>query len=402
MMASTTTQRAGEAFAFANAPKAVPATAARKKSAAPPPAPEDAILNLMSDPRVFRGSMYSQYRTGAAAAAESGVPFSTTKARTRRLLRGKPESIFDAVAPPTLDRGIDLLPYLVERPKVVEQSEECTQCDDFVDQAPRKPFVPKKTGVDAATDMLLDQPFDFDREVSPLLEVLVGRTLQRAMLEVQREAELESISVDVADKEAEQEDERLRVLAIEAALGDARILQKEAKEVARTQAAAGRLIASKVAAARLMAQVLPHILTDAFDHFDERGAWVYPMATLLRGDVLPWLVDGVADEYAAMRLGEQLLDDLLRAAFKSAAAAVPEAVGSVEAAVDAAVEAGLAAAEAAAEAAEAAAVEAAVEAAAAPTDAVAAAPAPAAEDQLQGEAPVSDAVPVINDPPFDQ
>ncbi len=78
-------------------------------------------------------------------------------------------------------------------------------------------FVPAKTGVDVATEILPNdvshqnlpylseisnvlfikntpfQLFDFHIEVKPILEVLVGKTLEQALLEVCEEEELTSI-----------------------------------------------------------------------------------------------------------------------------------------------------------------------------------------------------------------
>jgi hypothetical protein len=51
-------------------------------------------------------------------------------------------------------------------------------------------FVPMKTGCDAETQIYDGDLFDFDVEVDPILEVLVGKTLEQSMLEVMEEEEL--------------------------------------------------------------------------------------------------------------------------------------------------------------------------------------------------------------------
>ena len=52
-------------------------------------------------------------------------------------------------------------------------------------------FVRAKTGVDVVTQILPGDLFDFDLEVEPVLEVLVGKTIHVAMLELMQEEELE-------------------------------------------------------------------------------------------------------------------------------------------------------------------------------------------------------------------
>ena len=54
------------------------------------------------------------------------------------------------------------------------------------------PYVPKKTGIDAETQIESDL-FDFDYEVAPMLSVIVDKTLEQALLEVEEEEELRAI-----------------------------------------------------------------------------------------------------------------------------------------------------------------------------------------------------------------
>jgi hypothetical protein len=51
------------------------------------------------------------------------------------------------------------------------------QTDFALDRPPTPLFVPPPAGVDEATQIGLADLFDFDREVAPLLDVLVGKTL---------------------------------------------------------------------------------------------------------------------------------------------------------------------------------------------------------------------------------
>ncbi|CAN0428347.1 unnamed protein product, partial [Ectocarpus sp. 13 AM-2016] len=56
------------------------------------------------------------------------------------------------------------------------EREADTQTDDFHERPPTPDFVPKKTGVDAWTQIeVSDKLFDFEAEVQPMLAVLVGK-----------------------------------------------------------------------------------------------------------------------------------------------------------------------------------------------------------------------------------
>ncbi|VDM25379.1 unnamed protein product [Hydatigera taeniaeformis] len=83
--------------------------------------------------------------------------------------------------------------YLEELSGVVETDTVFCQTDDFLDRPPTPIFMPAKTGVDVATEILANDLFDFDLEVKPILEVLVGKVMEQALLEVSEEEELADI-----------------------------------------------------------------------------------------------------------------------------------------------------------------------------------------------------------------
>lgn len=101
----------------------------------------------------------------------------------------------------------------------IEEADVDTQTDAFLDRPPSPLFIPAKTGKDVATQilegdvgissltsflnlililnlftlLLYFQLFEFDIEVKPILEVLVGKTLEQALLEVMEEEELANL-----------------------------------------------------------------------------------------------------------------------------------------------------------------------------------------------------------------
>lgn len=64
-----------------------------------------------------------------------------------------------------------------------------------------------KVGVDATTEITEGELFDFDEEVQPILETLIGRTLQQALTEVIHEEEIADLREQqqkmMASREAE-------------------------------------------------------------------------------------------------------------------------------------------------------------------------------------------------------
>ncbi|VDP73929.1 unnamed protein product [Echinostoma caproni] len=80
--------------------------------------------------------------------------------------------------------------FLEELTEEIEQDDFGTQTDYFLDRPPTPQFVPAKTGVDVATQIYDNDLFDFNLEVQQILEVLVGKTMEQALLEVMEEEEL--------------------------------------------------------------------------------------------------------------------------------------------------------------------------------------------------------------------
>ena len=64
------------------------------------------------------------------------------------------------------------------------------QTDLFLQRPPSPPYIPAKIGVDFATQIEEGDLFDFDMEVQPVLEVLIGKTIEQALVEVIHEEEL--------------------------------------------------------------------------------------------------------------------------------------------------------------------------------------------------------------------
>ena len=69
------------------------------------------------------------------------------------------------------------------------------QTDAFVQLPPETPYVPRKSGVDACTQMdPHDGLFDFDYEVEPILDVMVGKILEQSIIELEQEMEMRALA----------------------------------------------------------------------------------------------------------------------------------------------------------------------------------------------------------------
>jgi len=95
---------------------------------------------------------------------------------------------------PFSNNEIDVSEYLTENPEIVKKVEMICQTDIFNDRPITPPYVPRKTGVDRSTQVEdVRELFSFDKEVSGMLQMLVAKTLEAALYEVQCEDELANL-----------------------------------------------------------------------------------------------------------------------------------------------------------------------------------------------------------------
>ena len=156
--------------------------------------------NIMFDSRVARGNTY---------AAKSLTPnlkkdLDLTSKKTK-YTKSKLGVIRRTQTPPPVDgrthmtmQTEDYLEEIADRP--IEQDVE-TQTSAALDRPASPLFVRAKIGVDIETQIGYGDLFDFDLEVEPILEVLVGKTIHVSMLELMQETELEAIRLQQEEYE---------------------------------------------------------------------------------------------------------------------------------------------------------------------------------------------------------
>ncbi|KAG9344649.1 hypothetical protein JZ751_010334 [Albula glossodonta] len=188
----------------------------RSKYREPTLEPNDGIgnyANIMYDRRVVRGNTYAQNILPATAQKDPIEIQRQQEARRRAIAHKRAKAHFRIKTPEAVEgrQHIDVQTelYLEELSDRVEESSVECQTDAFLDKPPSPLFIPAKTGRDVATQieegevsgltctsiasLLPLQLFDFDLEVRPLLETLVGKTVEQSLQEVMEEEELASL-----------------------------------------------------------------------------------------------------------------------------------------------------------------------------------------------------------------
>ncbi|XP_030123937.4 radial spoke head protein 3 homolog isoform X2 [Taeniopygia guttata] len=156
------------------------------------------------------------------------------------------------------------------------------------------------------------QLFDFDIEVKPILEVLVGKTVEQALLEVMEEEELAQLwshqrafaelrnaefaelqRLEEQDRRIKEEKERRRL---------------EHLEKLRKQRETAEKIAARAFAQRYLADLIPSV----FNNLHDSGFFYDPIERDIETEFLPWLMSEVEETLQKKVLGRTMLDSLIR------------------------------------------------------------------------------------------
>merc|ERR1719203_2707955 len=173
--------------------------------------------SLMNDRRVVRGNTYAAL---VAPQPDMAEVQKQREAQRRRLMKASQKERRAGTPEPVAGRkhmDIQTDSYLEELTERTVEFEAETQTDINLDRPVSPLFMPAKIGVDIETQIEEGELFDFDVECEPVLEVLVGKTLEQSMMEVLEEEELESLRRHQEDFEKRRNSEMLEVQRMEAA-----------------------------------------------------------------------------------------------------------------------------------------------------------------------------------------
>ena len=162
-------------------------------------------LNIMYDKRVFRGNTHNINLLKSMTPAqkeEQRIKMEREKKKVEmikmQLVEFKKQkakaSPYDLRPGPPARIEVDLTFFLTEQGREKPREIEVKCQTDAFQQKPQSPkYIPKKTGIDKITQIEDYDLFDYDREVQPILNVLLTKSVEQALLEVEEETELEEI-----------------------------------------------------------------------------------------------------------------------------------------------------------------------------------------------------------------
>jgi len=276
---------------------------------------EPVNANIMWDRRVVRGNTY------AAQIITAADPNEMTKMKPT-----KTSSDFDTQeyrvptpepVPGRLHIDVQTDAYLEEVSDKVPEHNVETQTDEFLDRPASPLFVPIKTGVDQGTQILEGDLFDFELEVEPILDVLVGKTLEQSMMEVMEEEELAELrahqedfvqlrNAELAETQRMEEAERRKFEEKERRLSEERErVQKE------------KMLKEKISAAAFAKNYMGGIESSVLDRLSKLAYFYDPVEREVETEFMPWIAELATQKYAAASAGAELAVDVVKGALEA-------------------------------------------------------------------------------------
>jgi hypothetical protein len=205
--------------------------------------------------------------------------------------------------------------YLEEVTDLVSECEAYTQTDPFMDRPESPVFLPAKSGIDVAVQIEEDL-FNFDFEVDPILEVLIGKTLEQSMLEVMQEEEMQNIAE--AQRQFEQvRNERLNETQRLEAEERRRNEEKDRrKQQERERLQREHQVKEKLSSRSFAKSFLSNLETNVFNSLEQQGFFYDVVHREVETGFMPWLVSVVQDKVEEKKKVRVVVDDLIKSTLR--------------------------------------------------------------------------------------
>jgi len=254
--------------------------------------------NIMYDARVVRGSTYAaRVVSQAQQENQNRLERERQMRKTKRMRRPANKTRRPPTPEPVPGRkhiDVQTEEYLEELTDRPPERDQITQTDPLMDRPPSPLFVPAKIGRDVSTQIEPGDLFNFAVEVEPILEVLVGKTLEQAMDEVLEEEELANIRKHRAAFEQQRNIELAEVQRLEA-----EEQRRLAEKNRRTRQESIRVqqeeeVMEKVAARGFAKTYLTDLHHAVLESLVQSGHFFDPVEKEVESVFMPWLVDAAA------------------------------------------------------------------------------------------------------------
>lgn len=272
--------------------------------------------NIMYDRRVVRGNTYAQTTLPLTQQPDPIEVQRKQEIRRRAIAQQRAREQLRQRSPPPVEgrQHIDVQTelYLEAITDRIEEADVDCQTDAFLDRPPTPLFIPAKSGKDVETQIYEGDLFDFDLEVKPILEVLVGKTLEQSMIEVLEEEELANLRQQQREFEELRNAEFVEMQRLEEQERRHREEKERRIKQQREALEKERETADKIAARAFAQSYLADLVPSVFSTLRINGYFFDPIEREIEENFMPDLLDEVAGEMESRVMARVMLDSLLR------------------------------------------------------------------------------------------
>lgn len=283
--------------------------------------------NIMFDSRVVRGSTYAPARrtspltpgfkntTRPSNKSPVRANIVTPSAHENYLRISTPEPVENRMhCAVQTDTYLEDLRTKKKGEKGEKEKDFATQTEAELDFPTAPLFTPVSSGYDVSTQLNKHELFDFDLNVTPILNVLVEKSLEQALMEVCEEEEIKEIEENhrryLHEKNLQLSEVQRLVQKEERKQAELqRRLQQEKERVQREKELAEKH-AAQTAAKELLAQVSDDVLSN----MHTQGHFYDPVRKEVEEIFLPFLLQQTAQHLQQYRLARDLIDSTLQEA----------------------------------------------------------------------------------------
>ncbi|KAI5626645.1 radial spoke head protein 3-like [Silurus asotus] len=272
--------------------------------------------NIMYDRRVVRGSTYAQNILPVTSQPDPVEIQRHQEAMRRAAAKRQAKEKYRIRTPEPVEgrKHIDVQTelYLEELSDQIEEATVDCQTDAFLDKPATPLFIPAKSGKDAETQIEEGELFDFNLEVKPILQVLVGKTIEQAFLEVLEEEELAVLraqqrafqdlrNAELVEIQRLEEEQRRHTEEKERRIKQQRLIMKKERETA-----------DKIAARTFAQQYLADLIPSVYANLRIRGYFYDPVESEIETKFLPWLMAEVINDSEQNHIARKVLDNVIQ------------------------------------------------------------------------------------------
>jgi len=202
-------------------------------------------------------------------------------------------------------------PYLEQIYVKKHEKDLSTQTDPFLDRPSTPLFIPKLSGKCVATQIEDGDLFDFDKEVEPILEVLIGKTIEQSLMEVLEEEELKSFAKYKAEFQQKRNQELVKCQRLEEEQRRANEEKQRRIKQAQEQKEKEELLQKRIEAQRIATEFLENIEDAVFEELDKRGHFYDPIKKEIETVFMPKLLENVEKQVNDVKVANMIMDEII-------------------------------------------------------------------------------------------